>query len=162
MPSNPSIEGCPKGCAFWASLMSNVMQHTEVIDLPEVAVALYLIGDFQPDRVAAAFDVVAKVVVAKGSERRRKSTGEVLGIYQEATWGFTSGDVVRSNEISDHVAWLVGKSAAARSFLGQDVHAFLEVSLQNGTSCVLPESLLSFAGELSAEIGIVARTPRAA
>ena len=42
------------------------MQHTDVVDLPAVEVALYLIGDFQPDRVAAAFDVVAKVVVAKG------------------------------------------------------------------------------------------------
>jgi hypothetical protein len=138
------------------------MPHTEIVDLPEVEVALYLIGDFQPERVASAFDVAAKVAVAKGSERRRKSTGEVLGIYQEATWGFTSGDAVRSNEIADHVAWLVSKGAAARGFIGQDVHAFLEVSLQTGTSCVLPESLLSFAGELRAEIGIVARMPHAA
>lgn len=138
------------------------MQQTDRPETPEVAVALYLIGNFCPEEVGAAFGVVPHMVVAKGSQRRRKSTGEVLGIYSDSTWGFSSSQVVRSSEIDEHVTWLIARGATAKGLINESVHAFIEVRVQCNTSCVLPESLLEFARRLSAQIGIVARASNAA
>ncbi|MBK6999285.1 MAG: hypothetical protein IPH35_04685 [Rhodoferax sp.] len=136
------------------------MQQTDTAESPEIEVGLYLIGDFAPDKIGLAFDVVPIFSAAKGSERRHKKTGRLLGIYEEATWGFTSGQAVMSNEISDHVAWLIEKSSAARGLVNDHVHAFIEITMRTtlySTSCMLPKDLLFFARELSAEIGIGAK-----
>jgi hypothetical protein len=138
------------------------MQRPDIADPPEIEVGLYLIGDFAPDDIGREFDVVPVFSVAKGSERRHRSTGAVLGTYKEATWGFTSGQVVKSNEISEHVTWLIEKSSAATGLVNYNVHAFFEITMQAGTSCVMPGDLLAFAKELGAEIGIVARSSHAA
>jgi hypothetical protein len=138
------------------------MQQPDLAVPPEVEVGLYLIGDFVPEEVGRAFDVTPVFSVAKGSERRHTKTGVMLGIYDEATWGFTSAQAVRSNEILEHATWIIEKSASARGLVSDSVHAFIEVRLQAGTSFVLPENLMNFARELGAEIGIVARTPDAA
>jgi hypothetical protein len=138
------------------------MQQPDIAFPLEIEVGLYLIGDFAPEEIGREFDVAPVISVAKGSERCRMSTGAVLGVYKEATWGFTSGQVVKSNEISEHVTWLIEKSSAATGLVNHNVHAFFEITMQAGTSCVLPRDLLAFANELGAEIGIVARSSHAA
>jgi hypothetical protein len=136
------------------------MQQTNIAEPPEIEVGLYLIGDFAPDKIGLAFDVVPAFSAAKGSERRYKKTGRLLGIYEEATWGFTSGQAVQSNEISDHTFWVIEKSSAARGLVNDSVRAFIEITMRTtlySTSCVLPKELLVLARELNAEIGIGAR-----
>lgn len=137
------------------------MQQTDIDDSVEIEVALYLIGKFCPMEVGGSFCVVPNRAVAKGSERQRKSTSEVLGLYSDSIWGFSSGQAVRSSEVDEHANWIIGKSAAAKGLISESVHAFVEVRLQCGTSCILPKELLDFAKNLSAEIGIVARASNA-
>lgn len=139
-----------------------VMQQPDIANALEIEVGLYLIGDFAPDVIGRQFDVVPVLSIVKGSERRPKRTGALLGLNREATWGFTSGQVVKSNEISDHVKWLIEKSSAASGTVNHNVRAFFEISMGAGTSCVIPGELLAFAKELDAEIGIVARSYHAA
>jgi hypothetical protein len=137
------------------------MPHSDTA-APEIEVAVYLIGDFHPDEIAPSLGVVPNVVLPKGSERRRKSTGEVLGIYDESTWGFSSAQAVASNELSEHVAWVIRNGGPVKALANERIQVFIEVTLDGGTSCVLPKSLLVFAQELRAEVGIVARGRRAA
>ena len=105
------------------------MQQTDSAEVPEVDVALYLIGEFCPEEVGADFGVVPNVAVAKGSQRRHRSTGEVIGIYSDSTWGFSSAQVVMSNEIDEHVTWLIGTGAAAKGLINESIHAFIEVRM---------------------------------
>lgn len=124
---------------------------------PEVDVALYLIGDFVPRELGAHFALEPDVAMTKGTGRRHKITGERVGTYQESTWGLSSVNSVSSNVIDEHAKWLIHNGAAAKGLTGESIHAFIEVRMQCGTSCVLPEILLSFARDLNASIGIVAR-----
>ena len=125
---------------------------------PEVDVALYLIGDFFPQEVGGYFAVESNVSVRKGTERRSAITGEILGVYKVSTWGLSSAKFILSNEIDEHAPWLIENGTPAKRLIGMGIHAFIEVRLQSGTSCVLPEILLNFARDISASIGIVART----
>ena len=123
-----------------------------------IDVALYLIGDFVPQELGSHFEVEPHIAVLKGTERRNRITGESRGIHHESTWGCSSATAILSDDIDEHVAWLIKKGASAKGLTGKYAHAFIEVRIQCGTSCVLPESLLGFARDLNASIGLVART----
>ena len=131
---------------------------------PEIGVALYLSGNFRPEALGDLFDVVPNIAVVKGAARRRKSTGELVGTYGESWWGFSSEQTVGSNQIDEHVLWLIAKSGSASAFVRANlgVSAFIEVTLREASSCVLPRSLVEFALSLNADIGIVASRPYAA
>ena len=70
---------------------------------------------------------------------------------------------IQSNEIEDHVRWLLSVAAPAPNLVRTrpKASAFIELALVGNSGTVLPSDLIQFAHELNAEIGFVTRRGRA-
>lgn len=130
---------------------------------PEVELGFYLMGEL-PDSVELEhlFNIRASTTHRSG-EPRLSVTGHQTGIYRGSEWGFTSRHIP-SNELDDHVRWLLSVAGPARKFLGTkpNVSALIELALVGNSSTVLECGLIQFAHELKARIGIVVRRSDAA
>jgi Domain of unknown function (DUF4279) len=130
-------------------------------DKADIDVALYFFGEtLDLSALNALFNVDPIAAIAKGDPRLRRSNGEVLGVYTGSTWGFSSSQAIRSNEIDQHADWILSRADIARKFLklSPKVEAFVEVSLGWNSSCALPKRLVAFAAEMKADVGVVAGT----
>ena len=139
------------------------MQHDSGT-VPEMELGFYILGDIPKSaELERLFGVGSSVTHRAGEPRLHAHTGRQTGTYRECVWGFTSRHI-QSNEIEDHVRWLLCVAAPARNLIGArpKASAFIELALVGNSSTVLPSDLIQFVHELNAEIGLVTRRERAA
>ncbi len=141
-------------------LVSNMTEHSIS---PEIYIDFYLSGDpIDKKMLNSLLSAEPDVSIAKGEPRRRKSTGEITGVYSESVWGMTSKSKIFSNEIDDHCEWLLNKVSGSIEVIRSDpaLRTDIEITMVWATSFVLPPKLLELVRALDARIGVVIRRPQ--
>lgn len=132
--------------------------------IPEVELGFYLLGDLpESAELERLFGIQASVTHRAGEPRLHRHTGRQTGTHRGSVWGFTSRHI-QSNEITDHVKWLLSVAAPAHNLIGARPNASvcMELALIGNSSASLPRDLIQFVYELNAELGFIARRSDAA